>query len=245
MSSNLDKIFEGETVSEKWGKSVVLYDGIFSGEVYSEETLDGIFARFLDKGIACVRFAFAWEHIEISADEYNEDYLAYLRRVMKKAEAYTIKVILLPLQKNWCSAFSGFGAPLWTLKCFNDKNSANFNRLFWQGKAFEPELNYDGLHVQDFLQEHFIAAMNHTARRLKMCKAVIGFELFQSLQFEGLETENFEAQYLVPFYQKFIEALEVKHKQYVFFLNGLSDFSDLLLNADGENRTIEKVFSVL
>ncbi|MBE6349855.1 MAG: glycoside hydrolase family 5 protein [Spirochaetaceae bacterium] len=240
-----DKLFGCETVSEKWGKSIVLYDGIFFGEVFSEETLDTLFAEISNKEITCIRFAFTWEYIEIAPDEYNEDYLAYLRRAMKKAENYGLKIILLPIQKNWCSSFGGVGAPAWTLDCCEDASFDSFNRLFWQGKTYNPTLCYDGMHVQEYLQEHFIAAMNHTARRLKMCKAVIGFELFQCLQLDGLNEENYETECLLPFYKKFIETLEVKHSHYTFFLNGVTNYDSLRETDEEKISSVESVFSSL
>lgn len=38
--------------------------------------------------------------------------------------------------------------------------------LFWAGRDFAPKAIIDGKHIQDFLQEHFIAACKHLATRI-------------------------------------------------------------------------------
>jgi hypothetical protein len=47
--------------------------------------------------------------------------------------------------------------------------------LFWAGDVFAPGFLIDGTGANEFLQSRFIGAMTHTARRIKDCKAVVGF----------------------------------------------------------------------
>ena len=58
--------------------------------------------------------------------------------------------------------------------------------------------------------ESFINAYNHTARRVKDCTSVAGFELIPQLK--------------AP--QEFIDALAVKHAQYVYFSKAENPLSD-------------------
>ena len=58
--------------------------------------------------------------------------------------------------------------------------------------------------------EAFINAYNHTARRVKDCTSVAGFELIPQLK--------------TP--QDFIDALAVKHAQYVYFSKAENSLSD-------------------
>ena len=58
--------------------------------------------------------------------------------------------------------------------------------------------------------EAFINAYNHTARRVKDCTSVAGFELIPQLKSP----------------QNFIDALAVKHAQYVYFTKAENPLSD-------------------
>ena len=56
--------------------------------------------------------------------------------------------------------------------------AATMNTLFFAGNTFAPGLFVQGVPIQDWLQDHFIDAMRHTARRIKDCASVIGFGIF-------------------------------------------------------------------
>ena len=48
--------------------------------------------------------------------------------------------------------------------------------LFWAGQAITPEFEIDGLNVQEYLQSHYLGAMDAVARRVKSMPHVIGFD---------------------------------------------------------------------
>ena len=60
--------------------------------------------------------------------------------------------------------------------------------------------------------ELFINAFNHTARRVKDCVSVAGFELPAALTAKGFEEGSPAAD--------FMETLAIKHAQYVYFVKG-------------------------
>jgi hypothetical protein len=62
----------------------------------------------------------------------------------------------------WPSNYSRYGA-------------ATLFTLFFGGKTYAPDLYLEGLNVQDWLQERYLACMRHCFRRLKNCRAVIGW----------------------------------------------------------------------
>jgi hypothetical protein len=47
--------------------------------------------------------------------------------------------------------------------------------LFFGGNTYAPETKIDGESAQDWLQERYLACMRHCFRRLKNCKAIIGW----------------------------------------------------------------------
>lgn len=218
------RIFRGLNVSsankipftpnaETWNPSSLEnpYTVSFTGRPFSEESADEHFNRLLSLGCTLIRWCITWEAVEHSGPgEYDEDYLAYVRRLLKKAEEYGISVFIDPHQDVWSRFTGGDGAPAWTLEkvgfnldtielcnaAFTQQGAIKNNKkymqmswplnyqryacatmftLFFAGNTFAPNCKIDGENVQDFLQEHYIAAMNHTARRLKDCKAIVGF----------------------------------------------------------------------
>jgi hypothetical protein len=53
--------------------------------------------------------------------------------------------------------------------------AATMFTLFFGGNTFAPEVKIEGESAQDFLQKRYIAAFRHCHKRLKDCKAVIGW----------------------------------------------------------------------
>lgn len=180
----------------------------FTDRPFPESEADELFRRLTDAGFNLIRWGVTWEAVEHDGPEmYDEDFLAYTRRMLKKAEEYNISVIIQPYQNAWCRLTGGCGAPLWTLdKVGFNRNmleacaavytrdaaakdgykeypwQLNYQRyvcqtmftLFFAGNTFAPECRIEGISAQDYLQEHYIAAMYHVARRLKDCGNVIG-----------------------------------------------------------------------
>ena len=180
----------------------------FTGRPFPEDEADEHFSRLESIGCNVIRWNLTWEAVEHEAPgAYDEEYLAYLRRLLLKCEQYGISVFIDPHQDVWSRWTGGDGAPAWTLqKCGFDLTKLysagaafthqdmggvyedmtwqlNYGRyacatmftLFWAGKIFAPGMVIDGMSADEFLQGHFINAMTHTARRVKDCKAVIGF----------------------------------------------------------------------
>lgn len=183
----------------------------FVGRPFPLEEADDHLSRLAGWGFNAIRMIITWEAVEHEGPGiYDEDYLAYLREVLKKCEHYGFAVFIDPHQDAWSRWSGGDGAPRWTLEAVGidpDKISATgaaftiqeqgtsyqpmswglnnlryaaatMSTLFFAGNVFAPGLFVEGVPVQDWLQDHFIDAMKHTARRIKDCDAVIGFGLF-------------------------------------------------------------------
>lgn len=178
-------------------------------ELFPIEEADSRFNKLLLKGCNLIRWGITWEKVEPEPEAYNEEYLANLRNLIKKADEYDIKVIIEPLFSCWCKDFGGIGAPAWTYEkiginfkaenketgTWSWKGAENYasrtmNTLFFAGHTFAKGLKIDGDPVQDYLQEHFINAMNHTARRLKDCENIIGFGIMSDISAGYIDTKN-------------------------------------------------------
>lgn len=184
------------------------YDVSFTGRPFPEAEADAHFARLAGWGFTFIRFVITWEAVEHAGPGiYDEDYLAYVRNILKAAEAHGISVLIDPHQDVWSRWTGGDGAPGWTLEAvgfdlskitasgaaFTEVSEGrsyaqmswglNYLRyanatmwtLFFGGNTFAPGRYVEGVPVQDWLQDHFIDAMKHTARRLKDCSSIVGF----------------------------------------------------------------------
>ena len=196
---------------------------------------DNFFATLKKHNITLLRWQILWEDVEGEAPEqYNEAYLADLRTLLKKAEEAGILVFLEPVMKNWGSSLGGYGAPAWTVQLADleetldkEQKLKSMFTLFWAGRKMAPDTLVEGDNIQDYLQEHYIAAMKHTARRVKDCKTVLGFGIMAEGQVGDTEALEhfplaFEKDCLKPFQKNFIAAFQKKHNHYLFLAEAMS-----------------------
>lgn len=196
---------------------------------------DSFFAALKKSNTTLLRWQILWEDVEPQEpDSYNEAYLADLRSLLKKAEAAGILVFLEPLVKNWGSCVGGSGAPAWTVGLAgleetldNAQKQEMMYTLFWAGRKMAPETLVEGANIQDYLQERYIAAMKHTARRVKDCKTVVGFGIMAEgrpgdLNAMELFPLSFENDCLKPFQKNFIAAFQKKHSHYLFLAESMA-----------------------
>lgn len=201
----------------------------------SLQEADAFFDQLRKNDTTILRWQILWEDIEgTGPDNYNEAFLADLRSLLKKAEAAGILVFLEPLMAHWGSCLGGLGAPAWTVEVAGlegdmdgiQKRDAMFS-LFWAGKKIAPDLMVEGDNIQDYLQGHYIAAMRHTARRVKDCKTVVGFGIMAegqpgNLQALELFPLDFAQDCLKPFQKKFMGAFQKKHSHYLFLAQAMT-----------------------
>jgi len=180
----------------------------FVGRPFPLDQADEHFDRLSSWGFTFLRFVITWEALEHSGPGiYDEAYLAYVRKLLKKAEEYGFSVFMDPHQDVWSRWTGGDGAPAWTLEKLGMDLSnlgvtgaalthqelgdayptmlwpSNYGRyaaatlftLFFAGNAFAPATMIEGESAQDWLQATYIAAMRHSYRRLKDCRAIVGW----------------------------------------------------------------------
>jgi hypothetical protein len=185
----------------------------FVGRPFPLEDAESHFERLSKAGMTFLRLIITWEALEHAGPgQYDEAFLAYLRRILLIAEEKGISVFIDPHQDVWSRWTGGDGAPAWTLETLGmdmdklDTTGAaitrqryaefhggkpfprmiwpsNYNRyaaatlfsLFFGGKTYAPDVLIEGKNVQDWLQDHYIAAFRHCYRRLKNCAAIAGW----------------------------------------------------------------------
>jgi hypothetical protein len=147
------------------------------------EEAEGRLERIRQRGASLVRLAVTWEALEREGPGiYDESYLAYLRKLINLAGEKGISAFIEPRQNRWSRWASGDGAPPWALDM----------------------LDAD----QEGLLERYLACMRHCFRRLKNCKALIGW---------GAAAADFSKPFMLRFAGRMREAKE----DTVFFVEEL------------------------
>ncbi len=89
----------------------------FIGRPFPLEEADEHFKRLKLWGFNFIRFLVTWEAIEHEGPGiYDEQYLDYLERVVKKAGEYELNLFIDPHEDVWSRFSGGDGAPGWTLE---------------------------------------------------------------------------------------------------------------------------------
>jgi len=92
-------------------------DASFVGRPFPLEEAGSHFERLNRAGMNFLRLVITWEALEHSGPgQYDEAYLAYLRKILLIAEKWGISVFIDPHQDVWSRWTGGDGAPAWTLE---------------------------------------------------------------------------------------------------------------------------------
>ena len=206
----------------------------FVGRPFPVEEAESRFEQLKKAGMTFLRLVITWEAIEHEGPGvYDEEYLAYLRKILLAAEKMDISVFIDPHQDVWSRWTGGDGAPAWTMEKLGmdldliDRSGAavtrqryglyhkskkhpdgdpfpkmiwpsNYNRyasatmfsLFFAGAAYAPDLTVNGENIQDWLQNHYIAAFRHAQRRLKNCAAIKGWGVMNEPHYGFIGHQN-------------------------------------------------------
>ncbi|MCK5703787.1 MAG: cellulase family glycosylhydrolase, partial [Cyclobacteriaceae bacterium] len=105
----------------------------FVGRPFLLHEADEHFARLKSWGLTFLRFLVTWEAIEHSGPGiYDQEYLAYVRAILEKANEYGIQVFIDPHQDVWSRFSGGDGAPGWTF----DVIGMDIRKFHQTGAAF-------------------------------------------------------------------------------------------------------------
>eukprot|EP01062_Namystynia_karyoxenos_P011620 TRINITY_DN14175_c0_g1_i1.p1 TRINITY_DN14175_c0_g1~~TRINITY_DN14175_c0_g1_i1.p1 ORF type:complete len:773 (+),score=218.31 TRINITY_DN14175_c0_g1_i1:283-2319(+) len=88
----------------------------FVGRPFPLQEADEHFARLRSWGLTLLRFVITWEALEHAGPgKYDDEYIAYLVAVVRRAARHGIACIMDPHQDAWSRWSGGDGAPRWTL----------------------------------------------------------------------------------------------------------------------------------
>ena len=179
----------------------------FVGRPFPLAQADEHFRRLQGWGLTFERLVVPWEAIEHAGPGvYDKAYLDYLHELVKRANAYGIRVVIDLHHDFYSRASGGDGAPYWTLSKLGllpdrtnepgapQKQPARgpgywpptaarlsvntMDTLFWAGDDFAKELKVDGIPVQEWLQSHYVNAMRQVALRMRDLNNVAGYDTY-------------------------------------------------------------------
>ena len=83
---------------------------------------------------------------------------------------------------------------------YNRYAAATMFSLFFAGRTYAPDLKIEGKNIQDYLVDHYIAALKHVKRRLKNCAAIAGWGVMNEPHYGFIGLENLETadDYMIP-----------------------------------------------
>jgi hypothetical protein len=144
------------------------------GLPFPPEEAEDRFLRLKQGGVFFVRLVISWETLEYAGPGvYDESYLAYMRKILVAAAHAGISVFSDPVQNRWSRWIRGEGAPSWALEQ-RDRG-------------------------RKWLEERYLDCMRHCFRRLKNCRALIGW---------GAAAEDLSRPFLLRFAERMREARE-------------------------------------
>ena len=179
----------------------------FVGRPFPLAQADEHFRRLQSWGLTFERLVVPWEAIEHAGPGvYDKAYLDYLHELVKRANAYGIRVVIDLHQDFYSRASGGDGAPYWTLSKIGllpDRTNEpgapqkqpvrgpgywpptaarlsvnTMETLLWAGDDFAPGIKVDGTPVQEWLQSHYVNAMRQVALRLRDLNNVAGYDTY-------------------------------------------------------------------
>ena len=175
---------------------------------------DDVLRLSRDWGLNFSRYLIFWDALEPQPGEYDE---AYLDRVQERLDWHRdagIFVVLDMHQDLYSNALAplGDGAPAWAVETdgLPVVPTSQWELYHLQpgvAAAYENFFDYPGDHPE--LQDHYLAAWTHVIARFKDHPAVLGYEIMNepfSKAALGKGKDAFDAEWLAPFYRRFIAA---------------------------------------
>lgn len=171
-----------------------------------------------ESGFNAIRLVINWDRIEPEPDTYDADYIALVARHARLAWEAGLYVIVDLHQDMYGVGFGLHGAPRWTCDESNYDSFSPIEPWFFNYYSTEVSACFDGFWKSPELQSHHHRAARELAKSLTDIDGVVGFDPHNE-PFPGtIPFEQFERDYLGPFYERFGEVVdEILPGRIVFF----------------------------
>ena len=249
------------TIKDAFGRTVILHGlNTAGGAKHSKDNQPWITENDVAKentefGFNTVRYLIFWGAIEPKKGEYDENYLA---EVKKRVEWYTDRgmyVILDIHQDVYGYGVGGNGAPAWACTQTKIQNLISDKRAWWmqnlEPKVIKSYVTFFKYDKRKDLQQHYILAWKKVAEMFQDNPYVIGYDLMNEPHGGNLANTlcgKFEKKQLSAFYRRLIRGVRsVDSTRYIFIeprsfgVNfGMKSYLPRIKDAmpDGENKLI-------
>lgn len=228
----VDTPAQARYITDAQGRALILH-GLNAGDAkWTPDRLSGDSEAFIERqakvyGFNVVRFLVFWEMIEPQPGVYDEVYLANMEAKVKRYTDQGIYVLIDFHQDVYGPAVNGNGAPAWATDTDGKTvGTVPLSDKYWWLSYIDPAViaafkNFWEYGRRADLQDHYIAATQQVALRLKNNPGVIGYDLMNE-PFPGELGKaidgSFQRTWLKDFYNRIIPKLrEVEPDKYLFF----------------------------
>ncbi|MCG8312984.1 MAG: cellulase family glycosylhydrolase [Pseudomonadales bacterium] len=221
-------------LTDQQGRALILHGINSSSSAKNPETghlpwvsPEDVYQETVEWGFNFVRLLIFWDGIEPEKGVYDSDYLDAVAERVKWYTDNGAYVMLDMHQDIYGHAVGGNGAPEWaTETSLMERFSLDFAGLPWWIKNIDPSviaafMNFWQYDQHRYLQDHYIAAWQHVARRFKDNPRVIAYDLMNEPHAGDLAKAasfRFEATWLIGLYDRLIPALrEIDQDKWLAF----------------------------
>jgi len=189
-------------------------------------------------GFNSIRLPISWSLLEPQRGRFDEVYVARIAQVVEWARALRMYVIV-DMHQNGYSYFVGpgphvnlaylSGAPAWATLTDGFPSQVYRDQRELNPAVFEATTNF--WYDRDGIQDEYIAALAHLARRFKDDSAVVGYGVYNEPWPGWNLSPGFEDLLLFPFYRRVIDAITGAHDGLPcwsgFFMPAVCGYRDL------------------
>jgi endoglycosylceramidase len=206
---------DGQWIKDSQGRVVILR-GINAGgdskiPPFLPFTSETSAAQIKSWGMNFVRYVTVWEGLEPTEGVYNTAYLDDMAQRVTWLTSRGIYVFIDMHQDLFARQFCGDGAPQWAATGDPSQLAVPCGQNWFLNYPSPPVMqSFTRFWTDTTLQSHFINAFKMVARKFRNNNMVVGYELFNEPWNGNFTGSTFEKNYLVPFYQKVVDAIRTE-----------------------------------
>ncbi len=226
----LYRVEDGRIV-DRLGRTLILRGiNVASGDLVKwagdpPDVEEHVFRHVADSGFNAVRFVINWDRIEPRENEFQQDYLDIVERQVRKAAAEGLYVVLDMHQDMYGVGFGLNGAPAWTCDPANYDAFQPIEPWFFNYYSGPVSACFDHFWKTHEVHAHQQESARRVAERVADVDLVVGFDPHNE-PFPGtIDPDEFDAQYLYPFYEEFAATVGSALPGRLYFIEPAVTFS--------------------
>lgn len=187
------------------------------------EVTPSVLRQMRDNGFTVLRLATFWADLEPTEGDWDEDYIADLRRILRDAASVDLQVVLTMHQDSYSPEVGGYGMPDWTTRTDGLVYSPNAI------PCLEPanQRAWEHFYEDEDIQEAHVRAWTKMVEELQHEDALYGYDVLNEPCGEMRPGESIqqalhrvEAEQITPMLQRVTDAIRTLDTRAWIFLEG-------------------------